>query len=449
MEIYMKKTVKLLPLFILIFITAFLLSSCMIDFKDVLAPGMGDEAESPSDDGSSAGENKENNSAPGSTGGESDGSTDNGTENEGGNPEDPIDGGIEFYPGSGEDINITAPTKSLLSVVSIASTFEASYGRTQGSVGSGVIYKLDKNRGDAYIITNFHVVYNRYAVTEGGISDDIGLYLYGMELEPYKIKAEYVGGSLTQDLALLKVTGSEVLKNSFARAADLGDSDTVSVMDDIIVVGNPEGFGISVTTGIISVDSENLDMTGADGQTGLSLRVIRFDAAVNEGNSGGGLFNSSGNLIGIVNAKRTGSDVDNIAYAIPLSYAKNFVDNIIYYCDETQNKTPSKILLGVTVTNAVIGLVPDESTGALIKAELVEVSELSETSPLLGKLSVGDRLLSVTVDGIKKEITRSYHLIDHVLTARVGSTVIIEATRNGEKFTVEITVPESALVSVR
>ncbi len=358
-------------------------------------------------------------------------------------------GSTEFYPGSGGEAGIDSPVKAVLSAVSIVTTFESSYGRASGSVGSGVIYKLDKEKGDAYIITNFHVVYNRYATTADHISDDISLYLYGMELEPYKIKAAYIGGSLTQDLALLKVEGSEVIKNSYARAADIGSSDNISVMDGVIVVGNPEGYGLSVTTGIVSVDSETLEMTGADNQTALSLRVIRIDAAVNEGNSGGGLFDDSGNLIGIVNAKRTGSDTDNIAYAIPISYAAGFAENIRYYCDGEENRTVKKCLLGVTVTNAVAGVIPDKDSGTLIKADIVEVSELAETSLLLGQLEVGDRLTAITVDGSRKEISRVHHLIDHVLLAREGSRITIDGTRSGVPFTVTIEVPASAIVDVK
>lgn len=439
----MKKLTALTASLLLILTLVFSLSSCLGTFVEILAPDLGTED----------GEAKDNEKNETEEGGEKTPSDNVNTgdqnpgegENEDGEGEDG-ENAPEFLPNYDESIEITQPSKAMLSVVSIVSSFEVNYG-SQGSVGSGVIYKLDKQKGDAYIITNYHVVFNRYAITKGGISEDIGLYLYGMELSNYKISATYVGGSLTRDLAVLKVEGSEVLKNSYARAADIGDSDLITVMDKVIAVGNPEGYGISVTTGIVSVDSETLEMTGADAQTGLSLRVIRIDAAINEGNSGGGLFDEQGNLIGIVNAKRTGSDVDNIAYAIPISYAKNFAENIIYYCTE-DNFTPYKCLLGVTVTANVTGIVPDPDTGKLVRKELVEVSELTDNSSLSGKLTEGDIILSITVDGVKKEVTRIHHLIDHVLTARVGSTVTLEFDRDGTVITETVTVPESALTAV-
>lgn len=439
----MKKLTALTASLLLILTLVFSLSSCLGTFVEILAPDLGTED----------GEEKDNEKNETEEGGEKTPSDNVNTgdqnsgekENEDGEGEDG-ENAPEFLPNYDESIEITQPSKAMLSVVSIVSSFEVNYG-SQGSVGSGVIYKLDKQKGDAYIITNYHVVFNRYAITKGGISEDIGLYLYGMELSNYKISATYVGGSLTRDLAVLKVEGSEVLKNSYARAADIGDSDLITVMDKVIAVGNPEGYGISVTTGIVSVDSETLEMTGADAQTGLSLRVIRIDAAINEGNSGGGLFDEQGNLIGIVNAKRTGSDVDNIAYAIPISYAKNFAENIIYYCTE-DNFTPYKCLLGVTVTANVTGIVPDPDTGKLVRKELVEVSELTDNSSLSGKLTEGDIILSITVDGVKKEVTRIHHLIDHVLTARVGSTVTLEFDRDGTVITETVTVPESAITAV-
>ena len=441
----MKKTKFLFSLLILILTVVFSLTSCLNTFIDILAPEINENGES---DGVK--ENNEVNNGNGTSSGSGNVNTGNegagGNENTSGEPSGDDTHSTGFLPGSGSEVQITQASKALLSVVSIVSKFEVNYG-SQGSVGSGVIYKLDKESGDAYIITNYHVVFNRYATTKGHISNDISLYLYGQELSEYKIPATYVGGSLTQDLAVLKVEGSEVLKNSYARAADVGSSDAIAVMDKVIVIGNPEGYGLSVTTGIVSVDSETLNMTGADAQTGLSLRVIRIDAAVNEGNSGGGLFDESGNLIGIVNAKRTGSEIDNIAYAIPISYAKNFCENILYYCDG-DNITPYKCLLGVTVTAKVMGIVPDPETGRIIKAELVEVSELTSTSIFTDKLTAGDVILSITVDGVTKEVTRMHHLIDHVLTAKVGSSVTVCFERNGETLTETVIVPDSALTAV-
>ena len=436
-----KRVIGLTLAVMLIFSCIFTMTSCLSTFSDILTDSYEDESDAEKKPSGGS-----NTNAPGGGGGSGNvdvGGSENGGESEGAKEE------IEFYPegGGAVDTELVGAKKAFFSIVSIVTTFEVSYGRTEGKVGSGVIYKLDKETGDAYVITNYHVVYNRYAITRGGISDNISLYLYGMENSSYAIKASFVGGSMTQDIALLKVEGSEILKESYAREADIGDSDSISVMDKVIAIGNPEGYGISVTEGIVSVDSESLDMTGADGQTQLSLRVIRIDAAVNEGNSGGGLFDENGDLIGIVNAKRTGSDVDNIAYAIPTAFAINFVENILYYCDGVETFNPYKCLMGVTVTAKVMGVTVDKD-GELIKKEIVEVAELTATSIVKDKILVGDRLLSITVDGEKREITRIHHLIDHMLKARVDSEIVLEVERGEEKLNVSFSVPEAALSRV-
>ena len=84
-----------------------------------------------------------------------------------------------------------------------------------------------------------------------------------------------------------------------------------------IAIGNAQGLGISSTSGVVSVDSEYITMTAADGKTAVAFRVMRVDTAINSGNSGGGMYDDNGNLIGIVNAKIVYDGVENIGYAIP------------------------------------------------------------------------------------------------------------------------------------
>lgn len=199
------------------------------------------------------------------------------------------------YHADQPNANDSNQTKSLMSVVSI-------YAYTSGVAsagGSGVIYQTNKNEGDAYIITNHHVAYDGY----DGIFENIYVYLYGLENENYEIKAEYIGGSMQYDLAVLKITNSDILRNSFAQEAEFANSDEVQILDPVVAVGNAQGEGISATAGTINVDSEYLTMITVDNSMRVNYRVMRTDAAINPGNSGGGLFNSRGELVGIVNAK--------------------------------------------------------------------------------------------------------------------------------------------------
>ena len=377
-----------------------------------------------------------NPSTPSIPGGESGGNTSGG---ETGTTDGDTD--VEFYPNQGSTSaeNVAAKNRTLLSTVVIVSHFGNS-----PSAGSGVIYSIDKEKGDAYIITNYHVVYS----DSYGICDVAKLYLYGMRYENYEIPATFVGGSATYDIAVLKVEGSEVLKNSYAVAADFGDSEQVRVFDEVFVVGNPEGYGMAVTEGIVSVDSESLEMDGADGSP-IELRVMRVSAAINRGNSGGGLYANEGKLIGIVVAKRVGSDIDNIGYAIPSNLAKNLVDNIIYFCSDGSKTTIQRPLIGITITAKVVGVVIDEETGEVIKAEKIEISELSDTCIAKDLVAVGDVVNSITVNGVTVSVTRLHHVIDHMLTARVGTTVVMNITRGEETLDVTFTVPETAFTSVK
>lgn len=446
----MKKTrIIALAVALLLTLTAVLsLSSCLSALVNILGtlPDSGINGEL------NSGENENNGSENNSgSSGSSSGSTEPDRE-------------TEFLPGSENNDElidkIGASYKTLLSTVVIQTTFEVYEGSFNGfgyddrtdiyvSAGSGVIYSIDREAGDAYIITNYHVVYDKDSVTSDGICDDIKLYLYGQEYQDYAIPAEYVGGSMTYDIAVLRVRDSEVLRNSLAVAASFADSDLVSVMDECFVVGNPEGEGMSVTSGTVSVDSENLEMIGADERTTIKLRVMRVCAAVNHGNSGGGVYDADGRLIGIVVAKKTGEDVDNIGYGIPSNLAKNLVGNIIDNCDGETNKSIKRVLLGITLTAYVTGLRVDEESGKVIKSELVEIIELSDTCIFKDTLAAGDIITTVAVDGVTRSVSRTHHVIDHMMTARVGSEITVTVNRGGETLSYTMTVPESAITVVK
>lgn len=346
----------------------------------------------------------------------------------------------DFYPGSGQDdtSGVTAKARTLLSTVDIVVESSISAG-----AGSGVIYKLDKEKGDAYIITNQHVVYADGKATSAKIS----VYLYGMESSAYAIPATFVGGSVNYDIAVIKITGSEVLKNSYAMAAPLASSDDVRVFDTVYAVGNAAGGGLSVTDGIVSVESESLELSGADNST-VSLRVLRFDAAVNHGNSGGGLYDDQGRLVGIVCAKDVGTNVDNMGYAIPVDLAVKIANNIIHYCDNTNETQMKKALMGVTITAYVSGL-EIEDDGDLRRVQMVEVIEISPSSLADGKVKVGDVINSITIDGVTTIVTQVHHVTDAMIDARTGSTVVMNLTRGEKTMEITFTIPASAVNAVK
>ncbi len=314
------------------------------------------------------------------------------------------------------------------------------------SFGAGVIYELDKAQGDAFIITNYHVVHDASSFAEGGISDEIRVYLYGGEISGREIAAEYVGGSEYYDIAVLRVNDSENLKNSCAEAAKLADSDKTMLGETAIAIGNPNGEGMSVSYGIVSVDSEYIDIKSSEGTT-LSFRVVRVDAAVNSGNSGGGLYNAAGELMGIVNAKLIDSTVENIGYAIPSNVARAVADNIIDNCFGTNIKSVQRGMLGITVQVTDSYAEYEAESGRVQIYEKLVIQEVSSGSVSEGKLMAGDIIKAVSLHGESSMITRQYKLIDLLLDVRVGDVVTLNVIRDGNEISVDILMTEKSITA--
>lgn len=302
------------------------------------------------------------------------------------------------------------------------------------SAGSGVFIELDKESGDAYIVTNYHVVYD----SSEGISSDITVYIYGQEMSDYEIQATYIGGSMTNDIAVLKVENSSILKNSLCEAADIGDSTDTYAGDSIFTIGNPNGDGFSINQGVLSVTSEYIDIMASDDITELSLRVMRIDAAVNSGNSGGGLYDSSGRLIGIVNAKQM--DVENISYAIPINVVYSLACKIINAYDAETGTINSiyKPLLGISTQISASEAYYDSTSQKLTTIQTIEVLEVTTGSVCTGKLMVGDILDSVIIDGETYEITTQYALPDLLFLVEKNDVITINVLRDNQVVSVEV-----------
>ncbi|MFA6678093.1 MAG: trypsin-like peptidase domain-containing protein [Acholeplasmataceae bacterium] len=305
------------------------------------------------------------------------------------------------------------------------------------SAGSGVIYKLDKESGTAYIVTNHHVVYDAESDSKNGVSGDIEIYLYGLELEDFKIAATYVGGSEKNDVAVLKITDSDIIRNSIAEVVTVADSDIVEVGDNVVAIGNAQGGGISVTKGIISVTSEYI-MLNTSNHGIVDFRVMRVDAAVNKGNSGGGLFNSRGEVIGIINAKTISEEVDSIGYALPANTVFNLADNIIYYCDNRLQEKGEKVLMGVTmkIVDRVVSY--DEVNDKITVKDVLKASEIAEGSLASQHFELDDEFVSITIHGKTYEITRLYQVGDLLFKVRRNDTITIRVIRDGNLVDLEI-----------
>ncbi|MBR4420286.1 MAG: trypsin-like peptidase domain-containing protein [Clostridia bacterium] len=345
----------------------------------------------------------------------------------------------EYFSSSLTEYNIeSAVNSAILSVVDVFCTFDIGE-KTVNSAGSGVIYKLDKQTGDALVLTNYHVVYSADSIYSNKISKEISLYLYGSELESGMISATYIGGSMTYDIAVLEVKGSEVLKNSNAKAVEIADSNYLKVGSTAIAVGNPDAGGISATVGVISVDSEYITMLGADEASTITFRSIRVDAAVNPGNSGGGLFNAKGQLIGIVNAKTVKEDIENMGYAIPSTLAVYVAENIIWNASNG-NTGVLKGLMGVEVTTKESKAVYNEELQMVEIVETVSVNKITPGSLASKFMQEGDIFVSVSSRDKEIKCTRMFMVVDFMLSVRPGDQITVTFIRNGVEMQKTVTI---------
>lgn len=327
-----------------------------------------------------------------------------------------------------------AAAKGLQSAMRVRSRFQTRSGglrpttTTYYSEGSGVVYKIEG--AYAYIITNYHMVYDYDSITQNKIADEILVYSYGSETS---IKAEYVGGSASKDVAVIKTVAASL--PDFMKTADIADSNSVTPGMRSVAVGNPLAYGISVSSGIVSVDSEEIEMDALDsaGST-IVMRVIRTDTAINSGNSGGGLFNSKGELIGIVNAKTVLSGVENIGYAIPINVAAGIADCVI-------DNDSKKCILGITVAASASVVTYDSAKNSVAIIESVVVDSITAGGLADGVLQKGDLLLSVKINNDEFfSITRIFHLSDYLYKARQGDILSLEINRGGEILILQMTV---------
>ncbi len=264
-----------------------------------------------------------------------------------------------------------------------------SYGQeyTTGGAGSGVIYTQD-----GYIITNYHVVNEKTSTISVVLYDGSvyeGRYIYG---------DEYV------DLAVIKIEKNDC---SYAK---IGDFSEMQLGDEVLAIGNPLGYGLSVTNGIISalerqVTIENTTMT-----------LLQTSAAINSGNSGGGLFNMKGELIGIVNAKVGGTSVEGMGFAIPSTTVVKSLNDL-----KEHGYITGQARLGVTVSQRQYSTWPYMQTYYYI-----QVSEINENgSAAKSGLQVGDILQKFNGE----EIT-SFTILSQQLTKyKVGDTVTLTVRR--------------------
>ena len=286
------------------------------------------------------------------------------------------------------------------------------YGYTYQASGSGFIIT-----SDGYILTNYHVISGSKTVTVA--TYDHNTY-----------DAKVIGYDASNDIAVIKIDAENLTP------VTLGDSDTLRVGESVYAIGNPLGeLTFSLTGGIVSALSRNVQT-----EAGTSMSLIQTDCAINSGNSGGALFNTRGEVIGITNAKYSSSgmgseaEIDNIGFAIPINSVKRIVTSII------ENGYVLKPYIGITVSP-----LSEETANIIgIKAGAV-VQDVTEDAPAD---KAGLKSHDVIVKVGDTDINDSNDLVQVISKSDPGDVLTFHIYRQGQEITLDVEIgskTESAL----
>ena len=281
------------------------------------------------------------------------------------------------------------------------------YGQSQveSGAGSGVVIS-----SDGYILTCAHVVSGASNIT--------------VTIGDTDYPATVVGEDDTSDVAVLKIDATDLTP------ATVGNSDSLAVGESVLAVGNPLGeLGGTVTSGIVSALNRSVTIQGTSSTNTMSL--IQMDASVSPGNSGGGLFNMNGELVGIVNAKSSDSDAEGLGFAIPVNDAVKVAQELL-----ENGYVTGRPYLGISYY-----AVTDAQTAAQlgVNAYGVYIVEVVKGGPAdKAGLQAGDRIVSV--DG--SEVATQSDLGTLMQNHKAGDTIEITVARGGQMQTVNVTLGE-------
>lgn len=300
-------------------------------------------------------------------------------------------------------INAITPSVVEITTEQMVTTSYGFWGGQQvvSGAGSGVIFTAD-----GYIITNAHVVEGAQQITVK--LNDGTTY-----------NATLVGSDSQSDIAVIKIDATGLTP------AVLGDSDTIAIGETAIAVGNPSNLGVTSTDGIISALNRSVTVEGN------TMNLIQTSAAISPGNSGGGLFNSKGELIGIVNAKNADENAEGLGFAIPINTAKAVTQDLI-----ENGYVTGRPALGITVVSITDAQTAMQYGVSTLGAYVQSVSEGSGAAN--AGMKVGDRIVSVGT----KTVTTATDVTNALQDYTAGDTVQVQVDRGGELITLNVVLGE-------
>lgn len=279
--------------------------------------------------------------------------------------------------------------------------------QVQTGSGSGVIIT-----SDGYIVTCNHVVEGASKITVV-LSDETSH------------EAKVVGTDARNDLAVIKIEASGLTP------ATLGDSDMLTVGEDVVAIGNPLGELRGTSTGgMVSALGRQVSVEGTE------MTLIQHDAAVSPGSSGGGLFNASGSLIGIVNAKASSNNAEGIGFAIPVNSVKQIISDLIEH-----GYVKGRAYLGVLTQNVTLraeqggwgGYFGYGGTSCVQVGQVVAGSAAESAG-----IQAGDLILAVG----EEQITSTDALSKAIGAYNAGDQATLTIQRDGQQMQVDVTFGE-------
>lgn len=278
------------------------------------------------------------------------------------------------------------------------------FGQKIGGAAAGSGFIISDN---GYVLTNAHVV-----------SDASSIKVIMSDKTEYK--ATVVGSEEESDVAVLKLESDKTFTPVI-----LGDSDKMIIGEDVVAIGNPLGeLTFSITKGIVSALNRTIQV---DAYT--TLNMFQVDCAVNEGNSGGPIFNMYGEVIGIVSAKYASETIEGLGFCIPINDVSNIVTDLIDY-----GKVTNKAYMGISVTDVDEKMV---SQYKMVKGAYIATIEKGSCAEKAG-LKIGD----IIVKFDDKEVKSVSELLSFKKNYRAGDSAKLQVWRSGEYKDITIVFDE-------
>ena len=309
-----------------------------------------------------------------------------------------------------------ANVNSTVGIKTSVTTNYFGYQTQAAASGSGFILTTD-----GYIVTNYHVI-------EGAESIRVTTY------DNNSYDATLIGYDESSDVAVLKIDAKDLTP------VTIGNSDNMNVGDSVVAIGNPLGeLTFSLTSGSVSALNRKVTISNT------AMNLIQTDCAINSGNSGGALFNSHGEVIGITNAKYSSSgnsssaSIDNIGFAIPMNSVREIITSII------EKGYIEKVYIGITVSSqnesgrssgsrrSRSGSGSSQSSGS----QGLVIESIDKDSPAeQAGLKEGDIITELNGE----KVSQATDITSFMLDAKKGDVITLTITRDGETMKIKVTL---------